>query len=94
MAGNKVMSQQPTNQAAQSSGAEAVINLQPASTISETLRWAEDRQIDVSVGVIKRLKMFGLKHYNDCVKSGAMSAASYWDGYMRALSHVLEAEHE
>lgn len=61
---------------------------------SETLQWAEDRQIDVSIGVIKRLKMFGLKHYNECMVSGAIAAASYWDGYMRALSHVLEAENE
>ena len=88
------MSQQPTNQASLSPGAGAVINLQPASTISETSLWAEDRQIDVTVGVIKNLKIAAMKHYNDCVTSGAMAAASYWDGYLRALSHVLEAENE
>lgn len=88
------MSQQPANQAPLSPGAGAALNLQPASTTCETSLWAEDRQIDVSIGVIKNLKIAAMRHYNDCVTSGAMAAASYWDGYLRALSHVLEAEHE
>ena len=48
----------------------------------------------MSIGVIKNLKIAAMRHYNDCVTSGAMAAASYWVGYLRALSHVLEAEHE
>ena len=88
------MSHQPTNQASPSLGLKEALNDQPGSTTYETLRWREDRQLDVTVETIKRLKIFGMKQYNDCVTSGAMTAAAYWDGYRRALSHVLEAENE
>lgn len=57
-------------------------------------QWNEDRQLDVNVGVIKRLKIMALEHYNDSMVSGASAIATYWDGYLRALSHVLEAENE
>lgn len=60
----------------------------------ETSKFSEERQVDVTIGVIKKLKMFGLEHYNQAVKDGYQQGASYWNGYMRALSHVLEAEME
>lgn len=62
--------------------------------MSETSEFNEDRRLDVTVGLIKRLKMFGLKRYNEAAQDGYHQATSYWDGYMRALSHVLEAEME
>jgi hypothetical protein len=62
--------------------------------MQETSEFSEDRRIDVTLGVIKRLKMFGMKRYNEAAKDGYHQATSYWDGYMRALSHVLEAEKE
>ena len=54
----------------------------------------EDRQLDVTVGTIKRLLIMALNNYNDATKDGSFNAASYWSGYERALKHVLEAEHE
>ena len=62
--------------------------------MSETSRFSEDRQLDVTIGVIKRLKMFGIEHYNQARKDEAKAAVSYWDGYIRALTHVIEAEME
>ena len=54
----------------------------------------EERQLDVSVGTLKRLKIYAYKHYNQAIKDGAFSLASYWDGYIRACTHVIEAENE
>lgn len=53
-----------------------------------------ERPIDVSAEVIGRLKSFAVDHYNQAMKEGAMAAVSYWDGYIRACQHILEAEHE
>ena len=50
--------------------------------------------IDVSANVINRLKSFALEHYNQAIKDGAMAAVSHWDGYIRACSHIFEAEQE
>jgi len=61
---------------------------------AETSDFSEDRQLDVTVGTLKRLKIYGYKHYNQAIKDGAMTAASYWDGYIRACSHIYEAEQE
>ena len=52
------------------------------------------RQLDATIGLIKRLKIFALEQYNQAVKDDAKAAVSYWDGYMRALAHVIEAEME
>jgi hypothetical protein len=60
----------------------------------ETSRFNEERQVDVTIGMIKRLKMYGLEQYNQAMKDDAKAAISYWDGYMRALTHVIEAEME
>ena len=62
--------------------------------MSETSRFNEERQLDVTIGVVKGLKIFALEQYNQAVKDGAQAVVSYWDGYMRALSHVIEAEME
>ena len=62
--------------------------------MSETSRLNEERQLDVTIGLIKRLKIFALEQYNQAVKDGAQAAVHHWDGYMRALGHVIEAEME
>ena len=62
--------------------------------MSETSRFNEERQLDVTVGLVKRLKIFALEQYNQASKDEAKAAVSYWDGYMRALAHVIEAEME
>jgi hypothetical protein len=64
------------------------------STTPETSGFSEDRQLDVTVGTLKRLKIFALRQYNQAVKDGAHSVSSYWDGYIRACSHIIEAEGE
>lgn len=50
--------------------------------------------IDTTVGTAKRLLEMAYRHYNDATRDGAHSAASYWDGYIRGIQHVLEAQHE
>jgi hypothetical protein len=64
------------------------------STTPATSDFSDERQLDVSVGTLKRLKIYAYKHYNQAVKDGAFSLASYWDGYIRACTHVIEAENE
>ena len=64
------------------------------STTSATSDFSEDRQLDVTIGTVKRLKIFAYRQYNQAVKEGAHSVSSYWDGYLRALSHLIEAEGE
>jgi hypothetical protein len=64
------------------------------STTPETSDFSEDRQLDVTVGTLKRLKIFAFRQYNQAVKDGAHSVSSYWDGYIRACSHIIEAENE
>lgn len=41
---------------------------------------------------IKRLLIWGYESYEASFQAGAMMEARYWDGYIRALHHVLEAE--
>jgi len=64
------------------------------STTPETSDFSEDRQLDVTVGTLKRLKIFAFRQYNQAVKDGAHSVSCYWDGYIRACSHIIEAENE
>ena len=64
------------------------------STTPATSDFSDERQLDVSVGTLKRLKIYAYKHYNQAVKDGAFPLASYWDGYIRACTHVIEAENE
>jgi hypothetical protein len=52
----------------------------------------QEQQLEVSRSAVNRLVSHGNKHRNDCVE-GSYSAG-YWDGYIRALQHVLEAENE
>ena len=64
------------------------------STTPETSDFSEDRQLDVTIGAIKQLKIFAYRQYNHAIKDGAHVVSSYWDGYIRALGHVIEAETE
>lgn len=61
---------------------------------SETSELNEEKKLDVTVGTIKRLLIDAYARYNDGVKDGAHYVSSYWDGYIRALQHVLEQEAE
>jgi hypothetical protein len=53
-----------------------------------------ERQIDVSLGAIKRSLEWAYQQYNECEKAGYSSSASYWNGYIRAMQHVLEMENQ
>ena len=64
------------------------------STTPETSDFSDERQLDVTIGAIKQLKIFAFRQYNQAVKDGAHVVSSYWDGYIRALGHVIEAETE
>jgi hypothetical protein len=55
---------------------------------------SDDRQLDVTLSTLKRLKIYAYDQYGQAIKDGAMSAASYWDGYIRACTHIIEAEDE
>jgi len=61
---------------------------------TETSSCNEERQLDVTVGVIKRLILLGYDRYEEAIKSGYKYGEAYHDGYIRALKHVLEAENE
>ena len=69
------------------------MNTTPASMTSETFKPNDDeRQLDVSLGVIKRLLLMAYEHYNEAMRGGHHAAAGYWDGYIRACQHICEAE--
>jgi hypothetical protein len=54
----------------------------------------EEHQIDVTVGTAKRLLIMAYSEYNEAVKDGAQHRISWWDGYIRGIQHILEAQHE
>ena len=55
---------------------------------------SDEVQLDATVGSCKRLLVKAYSRYNDAVTSGAVSIASYWDGYIRGIQHVLEMQEE
>ena len=55
---------------------------------------SDEVQVDATVGGCKRLLVQAYSRYNDAVTSGAISIASYWDGYIRGIQHVLEMQEE
>ena len=50
--------------------------------------------IDVSRDAIKRCLIDAYKRCQAAEDEGARCISSYWNGYIRALQHVLEMEHE
>jgi hypothetical protein len=61
----------------------------------ETYEPANDGgQIDATVGTAKRLLVMAYGQYNEATKDGAHHRVSYWDGYIRGIQHILEAQHE
>jgi hypothetical protein len=94
MDGRKALSSESSPLDAQFFGRNHQPPKPPMSTTPETSDFSEDRQLDVTIGTVKRLKIFALRQYNQAVKEGAHSVTSYWDGYIRALGHLIEAEGE
>ena len=54
----------------------------------------EERQVDVTLGAIKRSLEWAYKQYNDCQRDNYVPGANYWNGYIRAMQRVLEMENE
>jgi hypothetical protein len=50
--------------------------------------------IDVSKEAIKRCLIDAYKRCQQAEDEGARCVSSYWNGYIRALQHVLEMENE
>lgn len=48
--------------------------------------------LDVSHETVKRLKEMAMRSYNDAMTNGQSTVASWWDGYLRACDHILEAD--
>lgn len=55
---------------------------------------SDDTQLDAKVGDCKRLLDQAYTRYNDAVVGGAASVATYWDGYIRGVQHVLAMQEE
>ena len=50
-----------------------------------------DRQLDVSILAIKQLLIDAYTNYDKAFRNGDRDQF-YWDGYIRALHHVIEME--
>jgi len=53
-----------------------------------------ERQLDVTLGSIKRSLEMAVEQYNECMKNGHVASSSFWNGYIRAMQHVLEMENQ
>ena len=47
-------------------------------------------ELEIMTGDIKSLLIWGYESYRDSFDKGDMKESMYWDGYIRALHHVLE----
>jgi len=50
-----------------------------------------DRPLDVTLDAVRNLLIEGYNRYEQAFKQGD-AAQRYWDGYIRALHHVIELE--
>lgn len=53
-----------------------------------------EQLIEVSHEAVKRLLIDAYKRSQVAEEENARCVSSYWNGYIRALQHVLEMEHE
>lgn len=58
---------------------------------NETLDLNEDQQLDVTIKTVKGLLLDGHAGYDKAFKKGDRKLELWWDGYIRACLHVLEA---
>jgi hypothetical protein len=52
-----------------------------------------DRPLDVTADAVRNLLIEGYNRYNEAFRNGDPDQR-YWDGYIRALHHVIEMEDE
>lgn len=55
---------------------------------------SDDQLLDTTVGACKKLLLMAYDNYNKAMRDNAHCAASYWDGYIRGIQHVLESQEE
>ena len=53
-------------------------------------RLCDKTELQVLTGDIKSLLIWGYESYKDSFDKGEITESMYWDGYIRALHHVLE----
>ena len=64
---------------------------QSRSTTNGTSPLRGEQPLELSLGTVKRLLVLGYERYEEAFKTERKYEAMYWDGYIRALHHVLEA---
>ena len=47
-------------------------------------------ELEILTGDIKSLLIWGYESYSSSFKKGDITESMYWDGYIRALHHVLD----
>lgn len=55
---------------------------------------SDQAQLESTIGDCKRLLNQAYKRYNDAILSGAAGIATYWDGYIRGVQHVIGMQEE
>ena len=55
---------------------------------------SDQAQLESTIGDCKRLLDQAYKRYNDAMSCGAASVATYWDGYIRGIQHVIGMQEE
>jgi hypothetical protein len=61
---------------------------------SATSERSDEQLLDTTVGACKRLLIMAYSNYNKAAQDNAHCVASYWDGYIRGIQHVLESQGE
>ena len=64
------------------------------STTSVTSPSSSEDQLQVTLQSVKRLLIWAYENYDASFKAASVIEQRYWDGYIRALHHVLELEDE
>lgn len=59
---------------------------------SELERYRPERQVDITVGTIRNFILYGEERYTDAHRRDDKRDQMYWDGYVRACQHILEAD--
>ena len=87
------MSHTPPRSVVQSFGRKAQTIELPAFTTSATSKSAmQSDKLDVTKSAVRGLLIEAEQQYNRAFDMDDRTLSLYWDGYMRAIYHVLEME--
>jgi hypothetical protein len=93
MAGKKHMSHTPPRSVVQSFGRKAQTIELPAFTTSATSKSAmQSDQLDVTKSAVRGLLIDAERKYTNAFKDDDKPLQMWYDGYIRAIHHVLEME--